>query len=404
VEVLKGYSETGVEEGYHHFRDVQFVDGDRDRVLVTFVNHADAIAGNTEYKRPRDGAWRAAAQTKGELEAWHNGIQVTVKEDLNQPPVLVASNKETSRMIWDPSPQLKGFDLGEVSLYRWKVKDGREIEGDLYKPANYKPGQRYPLVIQTHGNYADRFRTSGEFTTGFAAQELAAVGIAVLQVAENCVIGGLTPNEGPCAVSVYESAVNQLASEGLVDPEKVGIIGFSRTCFYVVETLTMKSTLRLKAASVTDGILVDYFQALLRPSPGNSEALIGGPPFGEGLKLWLERSPSFNLHKVIAPVLVMSAMGGEQNGALGMWGLYAGLYSQKKPVDYILLKTNEHAITNPAERMASQGTNVDWFRFWLTEKEDPDPAKAEQYKRWNGLRELQAENEKKSGGPQAALN
>ena len=25
---------------------------------------------------------------------------------------------------------------------------------------------------------------------------------------------------------------------------------------------------------------------------------------------------------------------------------------------------------------------VDWFRFWLQESEDPDPAKAEQYERW----------------------
>jgi len=30
---------------------------------------------------------------------------------------------------------------------------------------------------------------------------------------------------------------------------------------------------------------------------------------------------------------------------------------------------------------------VDWFSFWLKGEEDPDPAKAEQYKRWRKLRQ-----------------
>jgi len=55
-------------------------------------------------------------------------------------------------------------------------------------------------------------------------------------------------------------------------------------------------------------------------------------------------------------------------------------------VDLILLNTDEHVLTNPAVRVASQGGTVDWFRFWLQNYEDPDPAKADQYKRWRELR------------------
>jgi len=51
--------------------------------------------------------------------------------------------------------------------------------------------------------------------------------------------------------------VSELVKEGLVDPERIGIIGFSRTCFYVMETLTT-STLHIKAASITDGVMGDY--------------------------------------------------------------------------------------------------------------------------------------------------
>jgi hypothetical protein len=45
--------------------------------------------------------------------------------------------------------------------------------------------------------------------------------------------------------------------------------------------------------------------------------------------------------------------------------------------------------------MVLQGGAVDWFRFWLKGEEDPDPAKAEQYARWRGLKKLQDENDAK---------
>jgi len=78
-----------------------------------------------------------------------------------------------------------------------------------------------------------------------------------------------------------------------------------------------------------------------------------------------------------------------------MWEPYAGLRYLQKPVDLLMLNTDEHLLTNPAIRMASQGGAVDWFRFWLQDYEDTDPVKVEQYKRWRELRKMQAENDAK---------
>ena len=76
-----------------------------------------------------------------------------------------------------------------------------------------------------------------------------------------------------------------------------------------------------------------------------------------------------------------------------MWEPYAGLRYLQKPVDLIMLNTDEHVLTNPAVRMASQGGSVDWFRFWLQDYEDPDPTKAEQYTRWRELRNCKKQRE-----------
>ena len=396
VELLKAHiTEKIVEEGYHIVFGARFAGG-TDHVLVAYISHEDQSFRTTDYQR-RDDTWQAVKELLGSFPAEQNGLGVRVEQGLNDPPMLVATNRAISRVIWDPNPQLKNIELGQASVYTWKDKEGREWKGGLYKPVNYKPGHRYPLVIQTHGFSESEFRPSGMFPTAFAARALAAMGIMVLQTWEgvagaNCPI--VTTEEGPCAVAVFESATKQLVLEGLVDQEKIGIIGFSRTCFYVTELLTT-GTPHLMAASITDGVMFDYLQYVLFMDRISSEAdrVIGAPPFGEGLQQWLKRSPGFRLDKIDTPLLVV---GEGPSRLLSMWQPYAGLRYLHKPVDLIMLNTDEHVLTNPAVRMASQGGTVDWFRFWLQGYEDPDPAKQEQYKRWRGLRKMQQENDAKA--------
>jgi dipeptidyl aminopeptidase/acylaminoacyl peptidase len=190
-----------------------------------------------------------------------------------------------------------------------------------------------------------------------------------------------------------------LVSDGLVDPKKIGIIGFSRSCYYVMETLTT-SSLQLAAASINDGVTGDYLNYILAGG-ADADLLNGSKPFGQGLQQWLKSSPGFNLEKINTPLLITGA---GPSSVLFMWQSYAGLHYLKKPVDLIMLNSNEHVLTNPAVRMASQSGSVDWFRFWLQGYEDPDPVKTEQYRRWRELKKLQSENEKKASTSSAAPN
>jgi dipeptidyl aminopeptidase/acylaminoacyl peptidase len=404
VETLRGRTETGVEEGYRTIRKPHFVEGDSQHVMMTYYNYQGSSAETVEYGHFADRTWRVVQERNGVLEVGHNSLEVTVKEGINEPPKLVATYKQASRVIWDPNPQLKDIELGDAIVYIWKDKEGRDWRSGLFKPTDYKPGKRYPLVIQTHGFLASEFRPSGLYPTAFAARALAAAGIIVLQVQNHCPIG---LDEGSCAVSEYEAAANQLVSEGLVDPNRIGIIGFSRTCFYVMETLT-NGSLHLRAASITDGVMETYLQYMMMMDwqgheiAQEADLMIGAQPFGEGLQKWRSRSPGFNLDKISAPLLIASENG--PGGLLFMWEPYAGLRYLQKPVDLIMLNTDEHVLTNPALRMASQGGSVDWFRFWLQDYEDPDPAKTEQYVRWRKLRQLQKENESKMTRSQADSN
>ncbi len=51
------------------------------------------------------------------------------------------------------------FELPVQEAIRWKGEDGAEVEGLLYYPLDYQEGERYPLIVQTHGGPAasDKF-------------------------------------------------------------------------------------------------------------------------------------------------------------------------------------------------------------------------------------------------------
>lgn len=70
-----------------------------------------------------------------------------------------------------------------------------------------------------------------------------------------------------------------------------------------------------------------------------------------------------------------------------------------------MLNTEEHVLTNPRVRFASQQGSVDWFRFWLQGYERTEPvveagetkeSLEAQYQRWRGLRQMQEENDRKA--------
>ena len=91
------------------------------------------------------------------------------------------------------------------------------------------------------------------------------------------------------------------------------------------------------------------------------------------------------LDKIHTPMLLQSI-----TGPLGEWEVYAGLQWLKKPVDLVnFYPEGAHQLVRPQQKYLSEQSAVDWYRFWLKGEEDPNHAKAEQYKRWRELRKLQ---------------
>jgi len=316
---------------------------------------------------------------------------IILQEDMNTPPRILAVDPATHQqvLLLDLNPQFERLSFGRVEELHWKLADGREVVGGLYYPVNYVATREYPLVIQTHGWRRDRFWIDGPYTTAFAAQPMAGKGIMVLQLSEPTEAEGEidTPNEVDAALANIEGAIDYLNSRRMIDIRHVGIIGFSRTCLYVKYALT-HSQIRFAAASLTDGVDGGYFQYVENlnfPAFAQfEEGINGGSPFGPGLTSWIQRSPSFSIENVEAPVRIVSP---NVSTVLAEWEWFAALTRLHKPVDMIAMRDGDHILQRPWERIVSQQGNVDWFCFWLKNEEEPDSAKANQYERWRHMRD-----------------
>jgi dipeptidyl aminopeptidase/acylaminoacyl peptidase len=332
--------------------------------------------------------WRLTKQWESP-SAWP--LELTVKESLNDPPVLLATDSLSgrSRVIFDPNPWLRDIGLGSVRPYEWTDWHGRKIAGGLVLPPGYVSGKRYPLVIQTHGFDPYAFFVTGGSATTHAGRAIAARDVVVLQVGGAGAPYSMTWQDSrENGTNVYLAAIDQLDAEGIIDPKRVGISGYSLTGRHVSDAITFAPD-RFAAVvlSNTDPVsLANYFFFVDAPQRPIAEIVdAGAKPYGEGLTKWLERSPAFSTDKIQAPVLISA--GGPLH-LLHLWSLYAALRDQEKPVDLQYIRTGEHNFVMPLHKLAHQEAMVDWFDFWLNEHEDASPEKAEQYERWRRLREM----------------
>jgi hypothetical protein len=256
----------------------------------------------------------------------------------------------------------------------------------LVKPVGYVAGKRYPLVIQVYNFDETQFLSDGMMPTAFAARALASAGIVALQV-QRRLPHTFSPAEADAQLRGIESVIDQLAKEGIVDSNEVGLVGFSFSCWYV-ENALIKSPGRFRAATIADGLDVSYMQSHLwgvsnRSLEREFEAIIGSKPSGSGLANWFMLAPGFHLDGVATPVRLEAIA---PVSLVGEWEIYSSLQMQGKPVDLIYFPFGQHIHQRPLERLESQQGDVDWFRFWLQGYEDPDSSKREQYLRWERMR------------------
>ena len=296
-----------------------------------------------------------------------------------------------SKLLLDPNPQADHFRFATARVFNWKdATNDIDWTGGLLLPSDYVPGRRYPLIVQTHGFKPDRFLLDGpadEGSTAFAAQAFASAGFVVLQIADNLKAFTEDEREGVLVAEGFHAGIESLIQQDLAERSQVGLIGFSRTGYQALHLLARYPSI-LAALDLSDSFQAGYVEYVLSATNKldlaiQYERLTGGSPVAPDVAGWFRRNPLYALSKASAAVRLEESGG---LAGLGLWETYTVLRQAQRPVEFVLFPEGSHVLRKPAERMASQGGNVDWFRFWLQGYEDPVAAKQEQYARWRALR------------------
>lgn len=377
--------------------DLRLLDWDgKTNDVVCDVGTLDSLNGRATrkaYFRKVIDTWFRSSVPQEQAKAAPDRPDIVLDENMNQSPRIFAVDPGTRQksLLMDLNPRFQNLTLARVEEIGWKASPHNEVKGGLYWPVGFVAGKKYPLVIQTHGWAPDRFWMDGPYTSAFSAQALAGNGFFVLQVDDSPSDLHLynTPKEVPAAMAVYDGAIDLLVRQGLIDRDRIGITGFSRTFLYVTYALT-HSKHHFAAADVADGADYGYFQYMVIANGdqmvvGSYDLTNGAPPFGKGLLKWLKVSPAFLMAKIKTPLRIQVLA---PSSLLVDWPWFSGLTRLGKPVEMIYVPEGTHILEKPWDRMISQQGNVDWFCFWLKGVQDPDPARAEQYKRWHNLRAL----------------
>ena len=282
------------------------------------------------------------------------------KIDLKDPKKLTESN-----------PQMKDFNWATVERVEWKTFNGLDVKGLLYKPEDFDPKQKYPMIVYYYEKYQDR-------THSFYSPRATASIIYPLEYASNgyiVFIPDVHYTPGHPAKSAYDcivSGTDYLTSKyNWIDTTKMGLQGQSWGGYQTAQLITMTDKY---AAAMAGAPVSNMFSAYggIRWGSGlsrefqyeNTQSRIGHTIW-ERPDLYIENSPVFHLPNVKTPCLIMH---NDKDGAVPWYQgieMFMGLRRLNKPVWMLNYNGDAHNLTKLANKKDLSIRMRQFFDYYL---------------------------------------
>ena len=281
-----------------------------------------------------------------------------------------ATSPFAPRKLTDLNAQLAGFTLGSEEVVSWKSQDGAAVEGVLYKPADYDPSKKYPLLVVIHGgptgislpvrNAADRY---------YPIQDFLAKGALVLEPNYRGSAGYgekfrslNVRNLGVGDMWDVMSGVDALIARGLVDPARLAAMGWSEGGY--ISAFLTTHTDRFKAISVGAGIsdwMTYYVNTDITPF---TRQYLHATPWDDP-EIYAKTSPISTIKQARTPTLIQQGGNDKRVPVPDSYELYRGLQDQHVPSKLIFYTGFGHGIDKPKSNLAVLRANFDWFSHYL---------------------------------------
>jgi len=305
-----------------------------------------------------------------------SGLHAFVKEEAASPGEIwtLAPGGAQARVTRVFEGLARDFKLPRQERIEWKGADGVVVEGLLFYPLDYVQGQRYPLIVQTHGGPAasDKF---GFGSWGSYPEVLAAMGYAVLKPNYRGSTGYGDPFLRDMVGSYFRNAhldvmagVDHVITMGLADPERLGKMGWSGGGHMTNKIITF--TDRFKAASSGAGAanwVSMYAQSDVR---SYRTPWFGGTPWQPKapIDLYWEHSPLKYVANVKTPTIFLV---GERDPRVPMpqsVEMYRALKSNGVPTRLYVAPREPHGFQELRHQLFKVNAELDWFEKHVTKR------------------------------------
>jgi dipeptidyl aminopeptidase/acylaminoacyl peptidase len=313
------------------------------------------------------------------------------------PPLLVRIDLESGERAttFDPNAAMRAMYRPRVKQLEWTGSHGRTFHGTLLTANGPRP-HRAPLFVNYYK--CDGFLRGGEGDE-WPIPSLLEAGFAVV-----CI--NAASSTGPQdAVETYRTGldgiralISLLSHRGLIDRSRVAMGGFSfgsEVATWVAMRSNILAALSIASAQYEQGgYWIDTLGAPDRAKMMRDVWHLGAP--GETPARWKTVSPAMNASSIHAATIMQLP----EQEARRIPELAARLIASRTPAELFAFPDEDHLILQPRHREAIYQRNLDWFRYWLQDYVDPDPAKADEYRRWKLLRTRRDESGSPGAHPQ----
>ena len=272
---------------------------------------------------------------------------------------LFNRDAQTLEKLYDAWPALPSEHLATVQPIRYNARDGVEIPAYLTLPKGVSP-ENLPVIIFPHGG------PWGRDSWGYSpvAQFYANRGYAVLQpnFRGSAGFGKAFLNAGNqqwgTGIMQHDitDGVQHLIDQGIADPERVGIMGFSYGGYATLAGLAFTPERYAAGASVVGPssliTLMENIPPYWIPIQDSMSLRVGDPDDPEDYERLKAQSPLFFANEIQAPLLVVQGANDPRVLQQESDQIVKALRDLDRPVEYLVAPDEGHGFRKEINALA----------------------------------------------------
>jgi len=271
-------------------------------------------------------------------------------------------NLKNKTRLTDANPWLRTekIKLTRAETIQWKNSDGQWIEGVLTWPVDYKPGEKYPLILNPHGGPSgastEYFNTNNQFFAGN--------GFMILQPnfrgSSNYGQEFLNANREKWGIVDYDdcmTGVDFCIEKGWADKDRLICYGWSYGGYMSFWIVTQ--TDRFKAVSPGAGLPNLYSMYSTTDIPRYLAWFFGTPWDNEDI--YRKHSPLRHVKNVKSPVLILHGASDARVPPTQAVEFYQALRDLGKDVTFVRYPREGHGIREPRHQLDRLRRYLEFF-------------------------------------------